>query len=108
MNEVIEVAGFPHQVRIFLYWFPWQYFDPLLLQSKDNIVKLTVSSTCSHVAITVNTNDHEVKISVYGLPIDSWLSELPHSAERWSQASVASMKKGATTVHTEVRREQED
>lgn len=62
---------------------------------------MRISPTCSHVAVTWSTSDSEVKLSVYMLPVDSWLSELPHTADRGSQASVASMKKG-TTAHNEV------
>lgn len=75
--------------------------DPSRMQSKEKIVKMSVSSTCSHVAVASNTNENEIKLSVYILPIDSWQSELPHTAERWSQTSVPSGKKGAAP-HTDV------
>lgn len=75
--------------------------NPLALQSKEKIIKICVSSTFSHIAVTSNTSDNEIKLSVYLLPLDSWLSELPHTEERWSQSSVPSVKKG-TTPHTDV------
>lgn len=68
----------------------------LTSQSKDRIVRTAVSHSCSHVAITWATSENEIKLAVHMMPVESWLSELPHATERWSQSTVASVKKGAT------------
>ena len=62
-------------------------------QAMDTIVKVTVSSTCSHVAITWITSENEVKLAVHMMPIESWLTELSLTTEESSQATVASAKK---------------
>lgn len=56
---------------------------------------MSASRTCSHVAVTSlsrpNEEEVEVKLAVYTMPVEAWLSELPH-LEAVSQISVTSQK----------------
>lgn len=62
-------------------------------QSKDKISEITVSSSCSHVGVTWSSSQPvETKLSVYMLPVDSWLSELPAPTPVGSQVSITSQK----------------
>lgn len=68
---------------------------PIELQFKDGIVEMCASPTCSHLAVTSlarpNEDEVEVKLAVYTMPVEAWLSELPR-VEAVSQISVTSQK----------------
>lgn len=73
-NNFIEVADFHNQ-------------------SKDKIVEITVSSSCSHVCVIWSSpQPAETKLSVYMLPVDSWMSELHVATPAGSQVSITSQK----------------
>ena len=63
---------------------------------------MCASPTCSHIAVTSlvrpNEEEVEVKLAVYTMPVEAWLSELPH-VQPASQISVTSQK-----VRTEAHR----
>ena len=67
-------------------------------QSKDcQIVGVAVSSSCSHVGVAWSSSQStEIKLSVYMLPVDSWLSELPPPSPVGSNVTIASQRVSRT------------
>lgn len=98
-NNFIEVGEIPHQVCAWnIYNYVTSHDLWFLLQNKDKIMNTTLSSSGSHVAVTSYcsqpSTSMETKLGVYMLPVEAWLSELPHNTENGgSQVSVASQNK---------------
>ena len=65
------------------------------------MLAMTLSSSCSHVAVAYTTlpqsgdkkTTGETKLAMYSLPVSSWMAELPSTAEESSQVSIASQNK---------------